>query len=179
LQHQWDPCLRLASSFHAGRRPEAADWDRIGAFPASLVPNEQEPSDLLRAPRGMGIEEAWASMAHFVGQGADRDRKMWMRFMNALLELGRVRPWLTWEGAGTSERPKLMFSGPDLLSYLALQLCLTATKHDALAVCSYCSRQYTPLQRAPKAGQRNFCPECRETGVPVRLAQRAQRERLR
>jgi|ERR1035437_3296697 hypothetical protein len=96
-------------------------------------------------------------MAHFVRKGADRDPKMWARLLNVLLELGRVRPWLVWEGDGSSARPNLVFSGPNLLSYLALQLCLRASKHDAFAVCCYCNRQYTPSERAPKAGQRNFC----------------------
>ena len=104
---------------------------------------------------------------------------MWARCLNVLLELGRVRPWLVWEGAGTSGRPKLMFSGRHLLSYLALQLCLRASKHDAFAVCSFCNHQYTPAGRAPKTGQRNFCSECRESGVPVRVAQRDRRARLR
>jgi hypothetical protein len=118
-------------------------------------------------------------MAYFVRKGSDRDRKMWARFLNALLDLGRVRPWLVLEGAGSSARPKLVFSGPNLLSYLALQLSLSASKHDAFAVCSYCNRQYAPMGRAPKTGQRNFCPDCRAAGVPVRVAQQARRERLR
>jgi hypothetical protein len=117
-------------------------------------------------------------MTHFVRKGSDRDRKMWARLLNALMELGRVRPWLVWEGTGGSV-PKLMFSGRNLLSYLALQLCLRASKHDAFAVCSYCEREYTSAERAPKAGQRNFCLDCRNNGVPVRLAQRSRRERLR
>src|ERR1035437_9541804 len=118
-------------------------------------------------------------MAHFVRKGADRDPKMWARLLNVLLELGRVRPWLVWEGDGSSARPNLAFSGPNLLSYLALQLCLRASKHDAFAVCCYCNQPYTPSERAPKAGQRNFCQDCRKRGVPIRLAQRSRRERLR
>ena len=67
---------------------------------------------------------------------------------------------MVWEGSRNSARPQLLFSGPNLLSYLALQLCLRASQHDALAVCSYCGRTYTPLGRAPKTGQ-EFLP-----GVP-------------
>jgi hypothetical protein len=171
--------LRIASCFDSDRRTDPADWDRIGAFPTSLArPAEEKPRDPLSAS-SFGGEEAWPAMAHFVGRGADRDRKMWARFLNVLLELGRVRPWVIWEGTGSSARPKLVFSGPNLLSYLALQLCLRASKHDAFAVCSYCNRQYAPIGRAPKTGQRNFCPDCREAGMPVRVAQRSRRERLR
>jgi hypothetical protein len=170
--------LRIASCFHADRKPDPADWDRIGACPAPLVPTRLRHLDPLSFT-SMGGEQSWVAMAHFVGKGADRDRKMWALFLNVLLELGRVRPWLVWEGTGGSaRRPKLVFSGSHLLSYLALQLCLMASKHDAFAVCSFCSCQYVPLGRAPKTGQRNFCPDCRESGVPGMLAQRARRERL-
>ena len=169
--------LRIASRFDTNSKPDAEDWDQLGAHPI-LVPAKQKVRDPL-SPTPVGDEEAWIAMAHFVRKGADRDRKMWARLVNALLELGRVRPWLVLKGAGSAARPKLVFSGPNLLSYLALQLCLRASNHDALAVCCYCNRQYTPSKRAPKAGQRNFCEDCRKRGVPNRLAQRSRRERLR
>jgi hypothetical protein len=169
--------LSIANCFHHDRRPDPADWARIGASPTSLAPAKSEALDLL-SPYASGAEETWVAMAHFVRSGSDRDRKMWTRLLNVLLELGRVRPWLLWErSAGT--RPELVFTGPSLLSYLALQLCLRASKHDAFAVCSYCHREYAPTERAPKAGQRNFCPDCRASGVPIRMAQRSRRERLR
>jgi hypothetical protein len=170
--------LRIASCFHTDRKPDPSDWDQIGARPTSLVPAKEKPYDPL-SPTRSGGEDAWIAMTHFVRKGADRDPKMWALLLNGLLELGRVRPWLVWEGAGSARRPKLLFSGPNLLSYLALELCLRASKHDAFAVCSYCNQQYAPLGRAPKSGQRNFCPDCRARGVPVRLAQRSLRERLR
>jgi hypothetical protein len=170
--------LRIASTYQADRRPDPADWDRIGSCPPSLVPTKERPRDPLSSSR-FGPEETWIAMAHFVRTGSDRDRTMWARLLNVLLELGRVRPWLVWERTESAARPKLMFSGRNLLSYLALQLCLRASKHDSFAVCSYCEREYTPTRRAPKAGQRNFCPDCRDSGVPVRLAQRSRRDRLR
>lgn len=170
--------LRIASCFHTNCRPDPVDWEQIGDHPASLVAEEKKIRDP-RSPSSFGGEEAWTVNTHFVRKGADRDRKMWARLLNTLLDLGRVRPWLVWEGVGSSARPKLLFSGPSLLSYLALELCLRASKHDAFAVCSYCNRQYAPMRRAPKAGQRNFCADCRVSGVPIRLAQRSRRERLR
>ena len=170
--------LRIASRFHTNSRPDRADWDQIGTRPASLVAAKNKHRDLL-SPTSFGGEEAWIAMAHFVQKGSDRDRTMWARLLNVLLELGRVRPWLVWEGTGGLARPKLMFSSRNLLSYLALQLCLRASKHDAFAICSYCEREYAPPGRAPKTGQRNFCTDCRTSGVPVRLAQRSRRERLR
>jgi hypothetical protein len=170
--------LRIASCFHADRKSDPTDWDQIGAHPKLSMPALEKFRDPLRSS-SLGGEEAWIVLAHFVRKGSDRDRKMWALLLNALLELGRVRPWMLWEGVGSSVQPNLVFSGPNLLSHLALQLCLRASKHDAFAVCSYCSRQYSPLVRAPKTGQKNFCPDCRANGVPVRLAQRSRRERLR
>jgi hypothetical protein len=170
--------LRIASCFHGDLKSDPTDWQEIGDCPASLVPQTEKHRDLL-SPFSVSGEEAWLAMVHFVRKGADRDRKMWARLLNALLVVGRVKPWLLWEGEGSSARPSLVFSGPNLLSYLALQLCLRASKHDAFAICCYCNQPYPPLGRAPKTGQRNFCPECRERGVPVRLAQRSRRERLR
>jgi len=170
--------LHITACYHSGRRPDPADWHRIGACPPSLKPTGREVYDPL-SPVSWGGEHAFHAMTYFVGKGSDRDRKMWTRLLNSFLELGRVRPWVVWEGSGSSARPKLVFSGPNLLSYLSLQLCLMASKQDAFALCSYCNREYTPTRRAPKHGQRNFCPDCRDYGVPVKLAQRHRRERLR
>src|SRR5229473_6046791 len=113
-------------------------------------------------------EEAWAAMIHFVKRGS-RDRVMWLRLLNCLLALGQVRPWMMWDGPAMETGPTLVFSGPNLLSYLALQVCLIAAKQDGFAVCSYCQRQYMPL-RAPKSGQRAYCKECRDKGISARVA---------
>ena len=59
-----------------------------------------------------------------------------------------------------------------------LDLKLKGVKRGASFVCSYCKQSYLPL-RAPKAGQRNFCPECREQGIPGWLATRDRRARQR
>lgn len=42
--------------------------------------------------------------------------------------------------------------------------------------CSYCDEVYL-TQRLPKTGQRNFCPACRKSRIPARLAKRDQRKR--
>jgi hypothetical protein len=174
--------LRIAARFHAGRAPDPADWGTIGKYPPPVGRAKEEankePVDWLNPSPSTG-EEAWKIMAHFVGKGKDRDRAMWTRLLNVLLGLGRVRPWVLWAGPENDARPKVVFSGPNLLSHLAIQLCLVASKQDSFAICSYCNSHYTPQKRAPKAGQRNFCPECRESGVPVRIAQRRRRAKLR
>jgi len=46
----------------------------------------------------------------------------------------------------------------------------SAAKIDAFLVCTHCQKPYSPVVRAPKAGQRNFCPDCRREGVPSTYA---------
>ena len=121
----------------------------------------------------------WSVHASGLGKAQNRTPETWMLMMNLLMDLGRVRPWVIWQKPRKTTRPQLVFSGPTLLSHLALQACLAATKQDSFAICSYCDKQYSPLKRAPKAGQQNFCPECRASGVPVRMGQRSRAKRLR
>jgi len=171
--------LHIAASVHANRRPEPADWDTFGKcpFPVLSAKGRIKDADVLN-PLAFQPEESWSAMAYFISVGEHRDREMWTRLLNCLLQLGRARPFVTWEGSGKSARPRLVFAAPRLLSFLALQLCLTALKADAFDVCGYCYCQYTG-KRAPKTGQRNFCPECRGNGVPGLLAQREHRARVR
>jgi hypothetical protein len=131
----------------------------------------------LRPATPMHPEKEWAARAYYAGYGKHRDRAMWVGLMNCLLELARTRPWLLWDGSATVNLPRLVFSGPNLLSYLALQVCFLAAKQDA-ALCTHCQNLYKP-KRAPKAGQRNYCPTCRSDGIPVRMAKRDQLARLR
>ena len=171
--------LRIAASFHSHRRPDSSDWDAIGNCPLPVYNARWriKDADVLN-PLAFQPEESWSAGVFFVGAGEQRDREMGARLLNCLLQLGRARPLITWEGSGKSARPQMVFSTPRLLSYLALQLCLTALESEAFEVCGYCCREYTG-KRAPKAGQRNFCPECRRTGVPGLLAQREHRARVR
>jgi len=97
---------------------------------------------------------------------------------NTLLGLGRVRPWITWSGAQPEgPRPGFTYTSRSLLSSLALQLCLRISKVEAFVLCFHCSRAYLPRVRAPKVGQRNFCPDCREQGWPKYYSHRDFRQR--
>jgi len=177
--------LRIAAALHVGRRSDSSDWDSIGncPFPVANFVEQRSERELRPDSELLGLEpfvtgQLWRAAASFIRRGSERNRAMWARLLNALLDFGRTRPWVIWDGSGDAAPPRMVFSGPYLLSYLALQLCLTALKQDAFFVCSFCRREYSPI-RAPKAGQRNFCPDCRKAGVPVRVAQRTHRERLR
>jgi hypothetical protein len=169
--------LRIAAAYHDGSRPRLSDWEVIGNCPIEVVIAKRESIDLL-SPFPFQGDRAWSELCAFVRKGT-KDKRIWELLVNTLLGLGRVRPHLSWEGSGGKARPQLKLSGPNLLSYLGLQLCLTACKLDSFAMCSYCSQLYLPPLRAPKAGQKNFCPDCRKAGVPVRIAQRDRRERRR
>jgi hypothetical protein len=170
--------LHMAASFQSGLSARSADWDVIGSCPMAVARTAVENYDWLN-PSPIQQEKSWKVMASIIRGRRNRDRAMWARLLNSLLGLGRVRPWVNLDGSGASARAQLTFTGPNLLSYLALHLCLAASKHDEFAVCSHCNQEYSPTQRAPKAGQRNFCPDCRANRVPVRIAQRSRRERLR
>lgn len=173
--------LRIGASFHAGGTPGSQDWDAIGKYPEVVERASEELEfeiDPL-SPLPVSGELGWVALAYFLRSHKARNRKYWVRLLNSLLDLGRARPWVVWDKYEAATRPRLVFSGPGLFAYLALQLCLTALKMESLVLCSYCNKQYPPLQRAPKIGQRNFCFECRQAGVPVRIAQRDLRARRR
>jgi hypothetical protein len=83
------------------------------------------------------------------------------------------------QGAAT---PELQIGGdaPDagLFTALGLQLAMACTAAEGLWRCSYCGRLHERA-RPPRPDQNVFCEECRRAGVPVRLANRARRARLK
>jgi hypothetical protein len=168
--------LHIAARYRTGLAADDEDWGLIGRTPSAMKYEKPGPIDIWN-PLVLRGEEAWMVLVHFVRRGS-RGRAIWLRLLNCLLALGRVRPWMISEGPSKEARPRLVFSSPNLLSYLALQVCLLAAKQDGFAMCSYCQKPYVP-RRAPKSGQRAYCKECRDAGVPVRVAQRNRRARLR
>lgn len=84
---------------------------------------------------------------------------------------GDVTPLFTWDEKGT----KVEFGG-GLFGALGLQLMRAVSRAHSLSVCSGCGQTYERMNRRPKAGQRNYCPECREK-VSNRLRQRNWREK--
>ncbi len=158
------------------------EWNSIHNFPAIMrhitLTIREGISDRL-SPEPYEGEEGWTTVAHFVKKsGTYENRAMWRRLLNVLLSLGRVRPWVLWAGAHNEGRTRLVYGTPSLLSYLALQVCLLAVGQSEFFVCSVCRSEYVPM-RVPKAGQKNYCPECRKNGAASRLGQRKRRELLR
>lgn len=116
--------------------------------------------------------------SHRSGMGsATKQKKNVELVLNDLIELAYVRPWMTWAREAT--RPRIVYTGNTLFSNLVLQLCLRMATVEALVLCTHCQKEYRPHQRAPKTTQRNFCPECRDKGVPHRYANKDSRDRKR
>ena len=197
--------LRISAAFYSGHSPEAGDWKTIGDCPEEVwlsgllesqiiedvkekahargdhefdEPGSGTEPDILSPSWPTAGEGYWTLLTHGAWNKVQLGYPLWVEFLNSLLDIGRVRPWVILDGAAHRERPRMVFAGPNLLSYLALQVCLRASKLDAFVVCSYCNKEYMP-KRAPKAGQRNYCVDCRNSGVPIRIAQRDRRMRAR
>lgn len=94
---------------------------------------------------------------------------------NGFLDLGNVKLQLT-----ITRDLKVMpvHLGGGLIGALAMQLALTVAGSKGFAFCSHCGEMYSP-HRQPRRDENHYCPECRSTGVPQSLAQKASRERQR
>jgi hypothetical protein len=172
--------LRIAAEFYRGRSGLKEDWDNIHQVPRVMHQTVHRSAPGLSHPFPEGDERNWLSLAHFIGKPTQQNRRMFVHLMNTLLGLGGVRPWFRWSDSSRSvSRPEIRYSSQSLLSQLVLQLCLRLAKVDSFLVCVHCQTRYSPGKRSPKAGQRNFCPGCREQGIPKAYAVKDFRQRQR
>jgi hypothetical protein len=155
--------LRIAANLYHGTSGPTDQWNVISQFPQVMHQVAHRSTPGLLHPFPEGDERNWLALAHFAAKNSQQNKTMFGHLVNTLLGLGCVRPWMTWPHEG---RPKITYSSRSLLSQLVLQLCLRLAKIDAFLVCTHCQKPYSPVVRAPKAGQRNFCPDCRREGVP-------------
>ncbi|MFN0167206.1 MAG: hypothetical protein ACKV22_12325 [Bryobacteraceae bacterium] len=172
--------LRIAATFYSGGSGSREDWYAISKHPSVMrelaFKSDVDPLNGFSE----GNEEAWLSVVYFADKDSSQTTVMLSHLVNILLGLGRVRPWLIWpQSARPGSRPKSQYTSSSLFSNLALQLWLLMSRAEAFAVCTHCLKQYIPGLRAPKAGQRRFCPDCREEGAPKEYARRDFRERQR
>ena len=105
---------------------------------------------------------------HLMDRSLDTARGLLACTINWWLTFGNVRPSIDWAAGRTTTA--LRFSVGGLFGALALQLLLIASGSKGWAICYSCQKPYPPRKRRPKAGQRNFCPTCREAGIPGNLA---------
>jgi hypothetical protein len=173
--------LFLISGEQYQGKPGSPDhWRVISTPPSQMGKRASKRDGCWFDPVPLGDEENWLALAYFAAKEWQQNPVMVARLLNTLLGLGRVRPWITWSGA-PSEGPRSRFTltSRSLLSNLALQLCLRIAKVDSFVWCFHCGRTYLPQVRGPKAGQRNFCPDCREEGRPKYYSHRDFRQRKR
>jgi hypothetical protein len=122
-------------------------------------------------------EEDWGSTE---GPGESQSPKMARHFLayviNDWLQLGGVRPavFLT-DVTGL----RLELGGPNLFSFLGIQLALAVSRTDQMAICSNCGRPYLATGRRPAINRRSYCLVCRDSGVPQRDAARDYRSRTK
>jgi len=171
--------LKIAAQANRGAPGSIGDWRVIAMLPETLhrVRMNMEALRWTEMPEAYyrrAYEEEWYAAASEVTKFAAGVGSL-TGFVNMLLALGNVRPWMRWPE--DASRPRIVYSSPELISYLALQLALRVTKMDAFVLCTHCQKEYTPTERAPKKGQRNFCQECRAAGMPKKYAISDYRER--
>ncbi len=76
--------------------------------------------------------------------------------VNEWLGWGNVRPVFEWP---IDRSPDVKLGGGALFRALAVQLMLSISRTDGLAICSACGIPYVPSRRPPQ-GRRNYCHEC-------------------
>lgn len=147
--------LNVAAALHNQKLAKRGDWHML-VYRVWPGPDRGDPAlDIFNQPRYAA--GARACLADSV---------------NRWLAWGAVQPRLTWSGRGS---PTIDFEGSGLFGALAVQI-LAAVNRRGWAFCSECSNSYNPGRR-PNPNRKNYCPDCREKGVPSRNSSSASRRR--
>jgi hypothetical protein len=102
-----------------------------------------------------------------------------MSNIGRLVREAGLHPRLYWDKPAKQWRIDFdTFSRTNLLAVLVLRLMIAIADKDGFAICSGCQRSYPP-ERQPSVGRRNYCPTCRESGIPYRDSKRELRRRKR
>ncbi len=96
------------------------------------------------------------------------------QIINEWVALAAVRPVFEWH---VGSKPSISFGSRGLFGAIALQLCFAVSQSDGFIICTHCRTPFQKRERAPKSGQRPFCPECRAGGIPKRYSAHDARER--
>jgi len=132
----------------------------------------------------VGSQEDWGVLReHTMDSGDMRPESEldWQRLklahvLNHWLKIGLVRPHAFWNVEARTWQITMMreSSLAGCFGALALMLAKRAAGADSIPTCSYCGTAYVP-KRKPKSGASNYCPACRDAGVPVKQAKRFSR----
>lgn len=97
---------------------------------------------------------------------------------NLWLRLGRVG-FSVWPADGSGSGLGIVVDYDFcLLGAIAFQLALTMSAAESFFTCSGCGVPYLRRKKRPKPGESNFCESCDKSGVALRNADRARRERM-
>jgi hypothetical protein len=148
--------LNLAAALYKEGKGSPDDWNLL------FEEYEEDWDSLKRAPRE--------------SRSPKMSRLFLANVINDWLQLGGVRP-AVFLMEGTDLRLEL--GGPNLFSFLGIQLALAVSRTDQMAICSNCGRPYIATGRRPAINRRSYCLVCRDSGVPQRDAARDYRSRTK
>ncbi|MGH8072261.1 MAG: hypothetical protein ACRERE_44925 [Candidatus Entotheonellia bacterium] len=155
LARQARALLHVAAALHNGTPARRGDWQMV----------------VYRTWHGDGGGDPWLDKLNQPRHAASA-RAFVEESMQRWLAWGAVQPVLAWSA---KKDPTIEFEGVGLFGALAVQL-LAAVIREGWAVCAGCNNQYAP-ERRPNAKRRNYCPDCRTSGVSHRDAMRDFRRR--
>lgn len=134
--------LRIGAAIALERLPDAADWQALYKKSGRVAP--------------------WWHRDINTEKSALED------VLNEWLSYAMPRFEVNWPLTPHS-RPALEMAPAGMAGALVLQLVLRVGRKDTMAACDNCGALYSS-QRAPKTGQRHFCPDCRRNKIPEKYA---------
>jgi hypothetical protein len=111
------------------------------------------------------------SLAAAMVRDSALSRNVVARAVNKWLVDGDVRPAITWQ----QPQPQFRFTGWTF-GILGVQLLAAVAQGRGWLFCDGCGSTYKRENRMPRRGLRNYCPACREQGVPDRDRKRVKRD---
>ncbi len=140
------------------------DWKLIewwnpkdGVLPPSTFASIQDSDDFRVMPKDLQEAKEWLAI-----------------YVNETMEWVSLHPFLWW----SESSPRIELRGWTPWRYIAAQLLFRVAGGKEGAMCVNCKQLYS-VERKPNQNRRNYCPECRDAGVPYRDSKRDQRAKAR
>lgn len=163
--------LQVAAAYH---KDETVSDETLGLFRNVVVENRlPDNPDFVGAQLPMNIEALFSDRVLPLNPHTGPTAEMIGAFVNVLLEPVGIRSYMSADGLPTTRLEPF-----GLIGALGLQLMQKISTTTGVANCSGCGASFSPT-RKPRAGQRTYCPRCRDSKVPQRDAARASRGRRR
>ena len=171
--------LRVASALSGADCPSTQDWETLFGLPdlSAFRPSRSLQRWLSEhgssaKPKASFEESLWLVWQYGTPKGFEvkEARSYLYAQIRVLQRIGGVNLYMDLQSQRLVIKTRCLFSG------LVWQLMSAVCASGGMAICSGCGKPYTP-RRHPVARSRHYCPACRRSGVPVRDAVRAHRER--